>query len=293
VIEASASSPFEATLEGAPAGLIGTIAVRVTDPGTQTTVVARSSDGIVEYPAGSGVYAATIVAPEQPGSYTVLWDLGEPLAPGGVFTEDLRVYAGAPPAPAPAGLLASVEDVELYLRTTGTVSAGAPINPGLIEKMLRAASDRIVRAVPDRTLMPDGPRVRRVPFAGARGLVRVPDLREALEVRVDDRDPLPAGPPSGYGLRRIRVEDPALWVELYSFSGWGGRELIVNGYWGPEEVWPSVSEACVVWVARAYHQRTNRFADNAQGPDGLALGYFRNLPPDVKVVLSGLKVPGV
>jgi hypothetical protein len=190
-------------------------------------------------------------------------------------------------------LLAQTADVELYLRTQGTVSPGAAINAGLIAQMLEAASDRIIRAVPDRTLAPtEEPLEQRIALAGARRIIRVPDLREVLELRVDDREPLPAGPPSGYGLRRRRPDEPALWVELYAASAWGGRELVINGHWGPEEVWPSVREACIVWVARTFHMRTNRFADNAQGPDGMALGYFRNLPPDVKLVTDGLKVPG-
>lgn len=106
MIQAQAGQPFDAILEGAPTGLEGTLGVRVVDPTTETTVVARTTAGIVEFPAGSGVYGVTLTAPAlganaAPWPVSVLWDTvagGAPLTPGAVFTEDLLVYSGPPPA---------------------------------------------------------------------------------------------------------------------------------------------------------------------------------------------------
>lgn len=106
MIQVRTGTTFDAVLEGAPSGLVGTLGVRVVDPTTGTTPVARTTSGITEFPAGSGVYGVTLTAPalganSSPWAVSVLWDTGEPLAPGGVFTEDLLVYEGPPPVSNP------------------------------------------------------------------------------------------------------------------------------------------------------------------------------------------------
>lgn len=109
MIYVQAGTTFDATLEGAPTGLEGTVGVRVVDPTTETTVVARTTAGINEYPAGSGVYGVTLTAPaldghDSPWGLSILWDIvpgGAPLAPSATFTEDLLVYTGIPPGVPP------------------------------------------------------------------------------------------------------------------------------------------------------------------------------------------------
>lgn len=191
-----------------------------------------------------------------------------------------------------AGMLASVEDVRLYLVTQGTVAPGAEIDERLLWRMLNAASWRMRDERPERTLAPDPPSLSAPPLERpfpARGLVHLPDLRELAEVRLDGRI-LEA---SEYTLARRRPTDPAIYLRLVNRRGVVGRELVVSGHWGPISVRPNVQEACIVWVARVFHQRTARFADNQADPEGGVLGYFRNLPPDVKVVLDSLMVPGL
>lgn len=190
-----------------------------------------------------------------------------------------------------AGLLANVEDVKLYLRTQGTVQEGARIDETLLWRMLHAASWRMRDERQERTLSPEPASPSAAPIErrfDAAGVVQVPDLREAVEVRLDDR----VLTSSEYTLKRRR-NDPALWLKLRDCSPFGARELIVIGRWGPPSVRPNVREACIVWTARVFHQRTARFADNQAMPDGGVLGYFRNLPPDVKIVLDSLWVPGL
>lgn len=69
------STSFEATASGFPSGLVGTIGVRVTD-GAGGTTVARTTSGIGEFPASSGIYYAAITAPSVQGQYQVVWDTG-------------------------------------------------------------------------------------------------------------------------------------------------------------------------------------------------------------------------
>lgn len=74
-ITATAGDAFEATISGLATGLVGTLGVRVED-GQGDTVTARTVGGIVESPAGSGVYTATLTAPSIAGQYVVVWDTG-------------------------------------------------------------------------------------------------------------------------------------------------------------------------------------------------------------------------
>lgn len=102
------SQPFEATAEGFATGLVGTIGVRIID-NAGATVTARATGGIIEYPAGSGFYQATLTAPASTGVYSVFWDDGV-VGPGHDAAEDLLVntttVSVAPPAPpGPAGSL--------------------------------------------------------------------------------------------------------------------------------------------------------------------------------------------
>ncbi len=73
MIFAKPSTSFESTATGFPTGLTGTIGVRVTD-GVGGTTIARTTSGIVETPAGSGIYVATLTAPVSIGQYQVTWD---------------------------------------------------------------------------------------------------------------------------------------------------------------------------------------------------------------------------
>jgi hypothetical protein len=123
-ITAHGTEPFETTAENFPTGLAGTIGVRITDPGTATTIVARSTTGITEYPAGSGLYAAVRSFPTgtPSGVYRADWDTG-----GGSphFASEEIVYTaafdtGSTPIDAPL-TYASVADLRAYApQVTGT-----------------------------------------------------------------------------------------------------------------------------------------------------------------------------
>jgi hypothetical protein len=119
MITAFIGEPFEATVQGFATGLTGIVGVRILDNQGQTTV-GRSASGIIEYPAGSGFYQATITAPTRSGQYSVFWDDGT-TGPNHIASEDLYVYekgavaAPTPPQPVPGMVLSDFVD-ELKFR---------------------------------------------------------------------------------------------------------------------------------------------------------------------------------
>lgn len=88
MIYARTGHTFEATLDNAPTGLTGTLGVAIYDtPADEDPIVARTTAGIAESPAGSGLYAVTLTAPDDSGTYSVVWDDGD----GNYAREDLIV----------------------------------------------------------------------------------------------------------------------------------------------------------------------------------------------------------
>ena len=115
-VDGTSGQQFEATLEGAPSGLVGTVALTVDDM-DGAAVIARSTSGIVELSDGTdpgvGVYVATRTAPTvtTATNFTLIWDLGDPDDPATTYTETLLV---GPAAALPQ--LPSTNDVASILR---------------------------------------------------------------------------------------------------------------------------------------------------------------------------------
>jgi hypothetical protein len=80
---------FEATVQGFDSGLVGVVGVRILDNVGGTTM-ARTTAGISELVAGSGLYGVVLVAPQVVGQYTVLWDDTQP-GPNHSAAESLTV----------------------------------------------------------------------------------------------------------------------------------------------------------------------------------------------------------
>lgn len=106
MISVAAGATFEATAENAPTGLVGVIGVAIED-GQGDVVTARTTAGIVESPDDSGIYTATLTAPETMGQYLIVWDDGSST----YATEDLFVNLAGN-----ADALPDVDDVALLLR---------------------------------------------------------------------------------------------------------------------------------------------------------------------------------
>ena len=114
MIYSKPSVSFEAAASGFDTGLTGTLAVRVTDGQTGTTI-ARTTVGITEFPSGSGIYGVTLTAPSGTGQYQVVWDDGTNWA-----SEELTVtFTGSVyvvPASVGGGMALSVMLTEFYAR---------------------------------------------------------------------------------------------------------------------------------------------------------------------------------
>jgi hypothetical protein len=87
-ISVAPGASYEATLELGISGLVGTLEVATYDGDTATQ--AFTSTGINEIGV-SGVYVATLTAPDDRGQYVLIWSQDGTLDPDLVSTEDLRV----------------------------------------------------------------------------------------------------------------------------------------------------------------------------------------------------------
>lgn len=112
MIVTAPSVSVEAVAQGFPTGLVGTLGVRVLD-GQGATTIARTTSGILETPASSGIYTATFTAPATAGQYVVVWDDGTTFA-----SEQLQVTATAfsPTIPSTPTSYTAQEIVDMALK---------------------------------------------------------------------------------------------------------------------------------------------------------------------------------
>lgn len=76
IADAIANAAFlVVTEEPVATGLVGTIGVQIRDP-QDNVALARTTQGISEVVAGSGIYQFSGIAPAQPGPYVLVWDTG-------------------------------------------------------------------------------------------------------------------------------------------------------------------------------------------------------------------------
>lgn len=85
---------FSARVDSFDTGLTGTIGVQILDS-LGDVATARTTDGIIESPAGSGSYLATLTAPSTSGDYTIFWDAGT-ITPATTAGEQLNVTTTIP-----------------------------------------------------------------------------------------------------------------------------------------------------------------------------------------------------
>lgn len=89
---------FSASLRNAPAGMVGTLGVSILHKVSGTVVMARTTAGIIELPAGSGNYEIELACPAA-GEYIIFWDNGV-ISPTTTASEDL-ISTINPPAVEP------------------------------------------------------------------------------------------------------------------------------------------------------------------------------------------------
>ena len=124
MIYAQPGTAFQAVLDNAPTGLVGTIGVRVIRDLDGATVIARTTANITEVVAGSGTYLAKLAAaPAEAGSYLVFWDTGT-VTPSTTSTEEMVVGAATALNPPPTGSeLCTLADVRLLMQKAATDTA--------------------------------------------------------------------------------------------------------------------------------------------------------------------------
>lgn len=140
MIFTEAGEQFETVIQHAPTGLTNIIGVRLLDS-DGNVVIPRFTAGIIEKPAGSGLYRALMTAPLTEASYLVLWDTD----PGGVAnpsnsaSEEVVVTVGAIVGVIPSPGLLPGGPCELWI--SGSDLAGfCGISSPDIDKMDTAAA---------------------------------------------------------------------------------------------------------------------------------------------------------
>lgn len=264
MIYAAGGQTFEATLTGAPTGLVGTLGVQITD-GQGGVTLARTTAGIVEFPVGSGVYTASLTAPATLGSYVLVWDDG-----AGAFTgEDLAVTASAPLPPAP-GLetlspqaLCSVADAAAYIDSADPVT-----HADLLTRLINAASSAI-RQRAQREFKAANPaahqrlfdvapaRLREVPIGDMRAVPTAVAVQNtagvATALELTDVIALPLSRPSSEPISRLRLRSAVALTD--------SDTLAVTGLWGFPAVPEDVRQACVVQVREWFVADLSRYGE--------------------------------
>jgi hypothetical protein len=291
-ITAAAGQSFEATLTGAPTGLVGVLGVQVVD-GVGGVTIARTTAGIVESPAGSGVYTATITAPAVVGQYLVTWDDGAGVPT--FATEELTVTTAVPGAWASsyatlAELKGSigVTDVDDDTELTYALSAASRLIDDYTGRQfgaLAAAVPRYYEAFYD--------------IESRRWMARIDDLMVTtdLVVRTDDgTETYPTTLVIDTDFRLQPYNAPAdgrPWTAIVaSTSNTFSRDLRsveVTARWGWAAVPAVVTQACLIQAGRLFKRKDAPFGVAGSPELGSELRLLDRIDPDVAVLLSGLR----
>lgn len=118
--------------------------------------------------------------------------------------------------------------------------------------------------------------------------VRIPDLRTATEVTVNDTVVTEG---VGYDFDSFEGEEPFTSIYLYQSIAYGSpftvsstAELSITGRWGFLEVPGDIKEAVLQIAARRYHRRNAMFADQVDTGQG-AFDFRGGVHPDVQSTL--------
>lgn len=251
--------PFEATTSGWATGLAGTIGVRVLDNAGATTI-ARTTAGIVELVAGSGIYVVTLTAPAAGGHYSIVWDAA------GAYSEPEDLYVGTDSAlVAVAGLspraLCSLADAQAKAPAAASSSGGDPTEWA---NLVNAASDAFLNLCGREIRSEDVAATDRV--FDARELVKIAGEAPELEigdaatvstvtlVHEDASSELAAGWTT-LPRRRRYAWDPLEAIQFARLQRFQvGDTITVRATWGfpaiPTDVREAVARTAASWFAR-------------------------------------------
>lgn len=286
MIYAAPGATFETTVANADTGLTGTIGVRIID-GQGGTTVARATTGIIESPAGSGIYTATLTAPSVAGEYSVVWD------DGGVgplwATDQLTVTSTLPASAVPSGAdLTTLSAVRDFLATPSTDQESDPV----IQQLITRAS-RVIMRWAGREFAPATASAARVFTYQGGGFLDLGayELRSATSVVLDSDQTstitLTAG--TDYLLRPTAAPDGVYqWLELPTYDSTlaQGRQVTITGAWGWPAVPADIEHACIItvatWLRRdvsAFSRTFNLDEGRTERPDALPAAAAAALRP--------------
>lgn len=251
-VYAAPGATFEANVSGATTGQSGTIGVRISNLVTDTDFLARTTAGIQEYPASSGIYSRSFTAPTTAATYSIIWDVG------GVFaTEDLVVTSSSPGGSTPSGAdLCTLANVRAFIQKEATDTAQDPVISTLITSVstqiiewccreFAPASTAATRRVKcDSTLVDLAPYDLRT----ATAVVLSPESASPVTLAATDYMLEPLNGATGGTYLHLRLSTA---LSLYSttWQNFGYALVDVTGDWGFATIPEDVKQACIEAVA--------------------------------------------
>jgi hypothetical protein len=265
---------FETTVGNMPSGLVGTIGVRILNNVTGATTLARTTAGIIEFPAGSGFYTATLTAPATDGYYSAFWDTGT-VSPSTTAAESLNVGVVAVGGSLPSGIdLCTLADVRAFMKWKSSYTAEDALAQTAITGASQAIMDAVEREFAPATLS----ELRTLQLHPARrinGSVLLDlcpyDLRTVSLFRLDPEASSPTTLIAGTGGYTLTPVDTPQGVYTgvrlsnqvaYSSTMWqeyGFAQVEITGAWGFANVPTPVRDACVETVAARLRRDASAF----------------------------------
>ena len=163
------SGPFEAIFESGVSGAVGDLAVQIVN-NIGAIVSGPTTVGIIEFPAGSGFYQATLTAPAQIGQYGIAWSLDGSFDEQHISVDDLTVVAagagdalppispiGPGPGPVPGPCNAWVTDEQVAACCSIDVGTDYDVFDSYAtsaSRLLWELSGRLFSGTCDRTVRP-------------------------------------------------------------------------------------------------------------------------------------------
>jgi hypothetical protein len=291
---------FTADASGFPATLVGALGIRIVDA-NDAAFLARTTAGISEFPAGSGLYSIDLTAPTTAGQYRIIWDDGSTFA-----AEDLIVVSTLSTLVPSGSDLTTLAAVKRHLKKRATDTTDDDRLQDLI-----AAYSRAIRAYTDRQFVPAENAATKVfEYDGSGYLALSPfELRAVTSVTLDGAvlSVFSASAPSGYSYRLFPVskttESTYLSIALPDFShypcgdryfrrsSWTmGSEVSIVGDWGVGSVPADVELACKIACADVMRNPEGMVARSLGGftvtEDLPEQGVGRSLPPAARALLG-------
>lgn len=284
MIYAEPNTTFTATVSGAGTGLAGTLGVRIEDA-NGSNVVARTTAGIVEVEAASGIYAKDdLTAPSARATYLVVWDNGS----GSFAAEELVVTSSVPSFVSPSGSdLCTLADVRSMLQKQGTEVD----QDSLLQALIGRASRAIMRYC-EREFAPQTSAATRIfeidgDWGNAFLSLAPYDLRTVTSVKMDTD--LGAGftlTAAEYRLFPRPAKDGVYYALRFRPMSFGTsarfgdvREVQITGDWGFPAVPDDIRHAAIVtvddWFRRdvaAFSTTFNLNTDSLSVPQALPRG---------------------